>query len=169
MSLDLNYHSRLNSDPNSDYPSGLNPFFNILREGYIRIGSLVRARSFLPSIPFQRSIEFSFHSTGLYFQFISSISNISSIIMNWTFKSYFHHITTYFKYLKYNSSYTNLPHCLFVFIILLIWYLLFFTIKSHFWVVWIFINKFDHHFHSFRILMHLINALGKITILPLNF
>ena len=89
--------------------------------------------------------------------------------MNWTFKSYFHHITTYFKYLKYNSSYTNLPHCLFVFIISLIRYLFFSTIKSHIWVVRFFINKFDHHFHSFHIIMHLINALGKFTILPLNF
>ncbi|KHF99332.1 Putative U-box domain-containing 53 -like protein [Gossypium arboreum] len=27
MNLDLNYQSRLNSNPNSDYPFGLNPFY----------------------------------------------------------------------------------------------------------------------------------------------
>ncbi|KHG26163.1 hypothetical protein F383_32691 [Gossypium arboreum] len=33
MSLDLNYQSKINSDPDSDYPSGLNLFYTYFSEG----------------------------------------------------------------------------------------------------------------------------------------
>ncbi|KAK8359644.1 hypothetical protein V6Z12_A04G109000 [Gossypium hirsutum] len=98
MRSDLNYQSRLTSEHNLDYPSGLNPFTHIFREGYIGIGSLVPARSFLPSIPFQESIEYpiSFNRdfSSSYYQSCQCFINFYTLSIQIIFlsRAYIYHI-----------------------------------------------------------------------------